>query len=241
MTNDRDKSPRPSALNDGLILLLDLDCEHLDDALDEVTQKLAEHHSLTDAQRERVDHVLSRRGDVGVDALEHGVAIAHERIRDVEVPPMWALVRTTAPISLERGDEGNVRFLWVFVTRDASHPRFDTAAEFAHLMRFDEFRAAALEAGDHDALEAAYLQALDDEIGLKYIPPELRATGRPFGGAVLDLKRRLPHWVDDWRAGLNTKVLASVLFMFFACLAPAVAFGFLLITLAVRPAGLFGR
>jgi hypothetical protein len=46
-----------------------------------------------------------------------------------------------------------------------------------------------------------------------------------------DLRRRLPFWVDDWRAGLDIKVLASILFMFVACIAPAVAFGGLLSTL----------
>lgn len=54
---------------------------------------------------------------------------------------------------------------------------------------------------------------------------ELRFTGRFAGGLRADIARRLPHYVDDFRQGLNTKVLASVLFLFFACIANAVAFG----------------
>lgn len=42
---------------------------------------------------------------------------------------------------------------------------------------------------------------------------------------LADLKRRLPFYADDMRQGLHPKVLGSVLFLFFACLANAVAFG----------------
>ncbi|MDF1701376.1 MAG: HCO3- transporter, partial [Planctomycetota bacterium] len=53
----------------------------------------------------------------------------------------------------------------------------------------------------------------------------LAFTGRFAGGLVLDIKRRLPYYADDFKQGLNSKVLASILFLFFACLANAVAFG----------------
>jgi hypothetical protein len=50
-------------------------------------------------------------------------------------------------------------------------------------------------------------------------------TGRLAGGLRGDLARRLPHYVDDLRKGASAKVLASAVFLFFACLANAVAFG----------------
>jgi len=40
-----------------------------------------------------------------------------------------------------------------------------------------------------------------------------------------DLKNRLPLWVQDWRDGLAPQTVAASLFLYFACLAPAVAFG----------------
>ena len=46
-----------------------------------------------------------------------------------------------------------------------------------------------------------------------------------FAGLIADIRRRLPHYVDDFRDGLRAKTLASIIFMFFACLAPAVTFG----------------
>ena len=53
----------------------------------------------------------------------------------------------------------------------------------------------------------------------------LQWTGRFAGGLIDDLKRRLPHYVDDFRQGIHTKVLGSTFFLYFACLANAIAFG----------------
>lgn len=50
-------------------------------------------------------------------------------------------------------------------------------------------------------------------------------TRRFAGGLQGDLRRRLPHYRDDFAAGLHPKVAASTLFLFFACLANAIAFG----------------
>ena len=47
----------------------------------------------------------------------------------------------------------------------------------------------------------------------------------PFRGILGDIKRRLPSYADDYKKGFNSKVLASILFLFFACLANAIAFG----------------
>jgi hypothetical protein len=53
----------------------------------------------------------------------------------------------------------------------------------------------------------------------------LARTGRFGGGIAADIRRRLPYYVSDFRDGISSKVLGSVAFLFFACLANAVAFG----------------
>ena len=53
----------------------------------------------------------------------------------------------------------------------------------------------------------------------------LRWTGRFAGGLIDDLARRLPHYADDFRQGFHSKVFGSTLFLYFACLANAIAFG----------------
>ena len=47
----------------------------------------------------------------------------------------------------------------------------------------------------------------------------------PMRGIIGDIKRRAPHYLHDYKVGMHPKVLASTLFLFFACLANAVAFG----------------
>lgn len=59
----------------------------------------------------------------------------------------------------------------------------------------------------------------------------------PLAGIRRDLRVRMPHFWSDFGDGFNLKCLASTLFMFFACLAPAVAFGSLL---AVKTNGAMG-
>lgn len=41
----------------------------------------------------------------------------------------------------------------------------------------------------------------------------LRKTGRPFGGLINDLKRRMPWFKSDITDGLNTATIATILFM----------------------------
>lgn len=220
-----------SAFDAGLIVLLDVEAEHLDEVLEQVATTLVDAHALDRRAQEALRRAMSGRRAVGVDALVHGVATVNERLLDSGAPQMAVLVRTVEAVPLGMEEEQNARFLWVLVSDGSSHDLLDTAAEFTQLMRFDGFHDAALDAEDEAALRDAYAQALEDDVLRRHIPPELRATGAIFGGAVLDLRRRLPHWADDWRAGLRTKVIGSTLFMFFACLAPAVAFGGLLAAL----------
>ena len=42
---------------------------------------------------------------------------------------------------------------------------------------------------------------------------------------LADIRRRLPHYANDYSEGFHPKVLASIIFLFFACLANAIAFG----------------
>jgi hypothetical protein len=59
---------------------------------------------------------------------------------------------------------------------------------------------------------------------------EIVFTGRPFGGLVQDIKRRGAVYWSDWVDGIlnPTKTLSATCLLYFACLAPAIAFGALL-------------
>jgi len=46
-----------------------------------------------------------------------------------------------------------------------------------------------------------------------------------FGDLSRDFQARLPLYLSDWKDGISPKTLPAVAFLYFACLAPAVAFG----------------
>ncbi|XP_008119778.2 sodium bicarbonate cotransporter 3 isoform X3 [Anolis carolinensis] len=58
--------------------------------------------------------------------------------------------------------------------------------------------------------------------------PELQRTGRLFGGLILDIKRKAPFFLSDIKDAFNLQCLASILFLYCACMSPVITFGGLL-------------
>ncbi|XP_044062782.1 sodium bicarbonate cotransporter 3 isoform X1 [Siniperca chuatsi] len=58
--------------------------------------------------------------------------------------------------------------------------------------------------------------------------PELQRTGRIFGGLVNDVRRKVPFLWSDIRDAFSLQCLASVLFLYCACMSPVITFGGLL-------------
>lgn len=56
----------------------------------------------------------------------------------------------------------------------------------------------------------------------------LRRTGRLFGGVIRDARRRYPKYISDFKDALSPQCMATVIFIYFAALSPAVTFGGLL-------------
>lgn len=53
-------------------------------------------------------------------------------------------------------------------------------------------------------------------------------SGKLFGGLIADIRRKLPFYPSDLLDGVHSQCVSSFLFLYFACLAPIVAFGGLL-------------
>ena len=70
--------------------------------------------------------------------------------------------------------------------------------------------------------------AFTKKIRLELSLDPLKRTGRLFGGLVNDVKRRYPHYWSDITDALNFQCLAAFVFIYFACLSPAITFGGLL-------------
>lgn len=58
--------------------------------------------------------------------------------------------------------------------------------------------------------------------------PELQRTGKIFGGLVNDIRRKIPFLWSDVRDAVSLQCLASVLFLYCACMSPVITFGGLL-------------
>ncbi|XP_061676924.1 sodium bicarbonate cotransporter 3-like isoform X2 [Syngnathoides biaculeatus] len=60
------------------------------------------------------------------------------------------------------------------------------------------------------------------------IGPELQRTGRLFGGLVKDIQRKVPFLLSDVIDAFSLQCLASILFLYCACMSPVITFGGLL-------------
>ncbi|XP_054254963.1 sodium-driven chloride bicarbonate exchanger-like [Indicator indicator] len=62
----------------------------------------------------------------------------------------------------------------------------------------------------------------------RHAGPELECTGRLCGGFIQDVKRKAPWFWSDFRDAFSLQCLASVLFLYCACMSPVITFGGLL-------------
>lgn len=53
-------------------------------------------------------------------------------------------------------------------------------------------------------------------------------SDRIFGGLVNDVRRKAPFYWSDIRDAVNLQCLASILFLYCACMSPVITFGGLL-------------
>ncbi len=211
------------------LILLEVEARHLVDCFDAVLAEQGARGLSDAAALLEIERVLSGRADSGADVVAHGVATVHCQV-DVDAH-VQVLVRLAEPLTVRSSDDVPVRFVWILLSRSGTHRHSAAAAEFAQLMAEPGFRADVLAAASPEEVEALYEQAMSASVRFGRVPPELQRTGRLFGGVLNDIKRRAPHYASDFRDGLSMKSVASVGFLYFACLAPAVAFGGLLAVL----------
>ncbi|VDO46005.1 unnamed protein product [Haemonchus placei] len=106
----------------------------------------------------------------------------------------------------------------------------------ATLMADEIFHDVAYKARNkEDLLDGVdeFLDQVMNKLLSVYLPghgsdPALKRTGRLFGGLILDIKRKAPHFISDFTDAFNLQCLATTCFMYFALLAPIVTFGGLL-------------
>jgi len=216
------------ALLDGCFLL-DLDEREMPDIFGKVVDYLVARGAVLAAERDDLIKALLLREEQVSTAIGNAVAVPHT-YSDAIKEPMIVFVRLEHPINLGAPDGIPTHFVFVLVgPTEAAVQHLDTLASIARLVSDEEFRYDAGEA----VTQLDLLDALDRFTERTTPKPEpkvekpdgLEYTGQLFGGVIGDIQRRLPHYASDFRDGLHSKSIASILFLYFACLAPAVTFG----------------
>ena len=177
-----------------------------------------------------VEQALFDREEQVSTAIGHGVAVPHAYLQQLN-ESVVVLVRLRRPLNLGAPDGVATRYLFVMLGPEGNTgEHLELLTQIARLTSDDEFRFEARTATTPPALIAAVGGFFERQsptppaVG-EEVPEGMSWSPAPFSGAIADLKRRLPLYLSDFREGLNGKSAASVLFLFFACFAPAITFG----------------
>ena len=217
------------ALEQGSCILRE-DATDIQGVFRDVLALIVRRGQLAAEDQEKVLALLTERERLSSTAIGHAVAVPHAYL-DCFQEQVIVPVRLTHAINLGAPDGIPTQFIFVLMgPDDGTVDHIDTLMHVARLMADDEFR---YEAGLAKTSEEMLLALDRFLVRTKPKPPAeepavvdgLRYTGKLFGGIRGDIARRLPHYWSDFRDGLHSKCAGSTLFLFFACLAPAVTFG----------------
>jgi len=210
-------------------VLLDLEARDLGTIFERTLDHIVFRGLISAEERHSVEEALLEREAQVSTAIGHAVAIPHAYL-DCFSEPALVFVRLKVPLNLGAPDGIPTRFFFILLgPPNVAAEHLDTLTSIARLMSDDDFRYdAAVARSQQDLLTALErFETRTSAVGVEeaVISEGLRYTGRLFGGMMEDLRRRGRHYISDFLDGLHSKSFSSTLFLFFACLAPAVTFG----------------
>lgn len=220
-------------LLDSAPIVLDVDAASVGEAVETLIDALVESGALAFDQRDDVLREILDREHEQSTALGQGVAVPHGFVEALE-EPLLALAQLRTPVDAGAPDDEPVELVYLITGgRADAGLHLELLMSIARLQSDPQFRLDV----DSATTPAHVLDAVDAFLARSQAPePELsRQDGldvHGFAAGVLgDLRRRLPFYASDFLDGLHTKTVAATLFLLFACVAPAVAFGGLMAAL----------
>lgn len=209
--------------------LLDMRASNIESVFEKTVDHLVERKLVAPGARHEVVESLMARERAASTAIGHAVAVPHCYL-DLLIEPMVVFVRLKDAINMGARDRMATRYVFILLgPKSAAADHLDVLALIARLMSDDEFRYDLSESKDPESLgmavERAKQRATIVAAPEPAVPDGLVYSGRIGGGLIDDVKRKLPWYWSDFKDGLHSKTIASTLFLFFACLAPAVTFG----------------
>jgi len=210
--------------------LLNLDARSMAEIINAGVKFLVESGRLPAELEELVAEGATEREKLIPTVIGHACAVPHFYDDCIEEPQL-VFIRLRHPANLGAPDGIGTRYAFLLLgSTGQTAQHLDALSSIARLMSDNVFHFEAIYAPNQQGVLDA-IERHVDRTALA-IPPKPREvseglkSGRwAFAGLIGDIKRRLPHYVDDIKSGLHPKCVASIIFMFFACLAPAVTFG----------------
>lgn len=217
-----------AAVRDGIVLL-DPVASDLNDVLAQVVTSCSSQGIIPAELQDQVVQTLLDREERGATGIGHGVGVPHAYVDGITETTI-VFVRLKRPIDVGGSDHQATRYLFVLLGPTGQVDiHLNTLATIARAVSDNDVR---YDLGNAQSSEDV-VKALGD-FQKRQAPPEpkeeelsdgLKYSGRIAGGFFNDIKRRLPHYASDFTDGLHVKSVTATLFLFFACLAPAVTFG----------------
>ncbi|THD28923.1 Sodium bicarbonate transporter protein 11 [Fasciola hepatica] len=159
-----------------------------------------------------------------------------------------AMARLATPVNLGRSSEGTCLIVLIMTpTKEkGTKSEIEIGRTFATILSDPEFRSSLMYAAGEDEVKSL-LWARAQELSVEQaryrrrssnlaqaiqLALETEASSFIFSGIYGDLRRRIPHYWSDIKEGIygkNTmrKTISTIIFLYFACLFPSIAFGVL--------------
>lgn len=210
--------------------LLNLDAQSMEEIIKAAVTFLVQTGRLPESQKQMVIDGLMEREQAVPTVIGHACAVPHFYHDSISDPAM-VFIRLKHAANLGAPDGIPTRYIFLLIgSTEQTANHLDTLSSIARLMSDNVVHFEMMYAKSQQDI----LDAMERHVNRNVLaaPPKprsvtegLKTQPRMFAGLVADVKRRLPHYLDDFRDGFRAKTLASTIFMFFACLAPAVTFG----------------
>ncbi|KAK7938508.1 hypothetical protein WMY93_001834 [Mugilogobius chulae] len=153
--------------------------------------------------------------------------------------PVVAFVRLCPAVLLVGMTEVPIatRFVFILLGPTARGSQYrEIGRSIGTLMTDEVFSDVAYKAKDRNDLIAGIDEFLDQVTVLPpgewdpsiRIEPPKKFPPRWFGGLILDVKRKIPHYLSDYTDAFSLQCVASFLFLYCACMSPVITFGGLL-------------
>ncbi|MCG8653824.1 MAG: PTS sugar transporter subunit IIA [Pirellulales bacterium] len=210
--------------------LLNLDARNMDEIVRSSVELLVQTGRLPESQLESVVAGILERERAVPTVIGHAFAVPHYYHDSIDQPAL-VFVRLRHAVNMGAPDGIATRYIFLMIgSRDQTTQHLDLLSSIARLMSDNVFHFEATYAKTQQDV----LDAIERHVNRNVLsaPPKprkisegLSAASKPFAGIIGDVRRRLPHLADDFRSGMQPKCIASIIFLFFACLAPAITFG----------------